>query len=80
MKQVDLLKVCGDDFRYLVLFVYGLFDKICDKVKYLISEKSGITDIINHNFGKISIDSYNSFTYLQNINFLYCCNTHYVSC
>ena len=39
---------------------YGLFDKICDKIKYLISEKSGITDSINHNFGKIRIDSYNS--------------------
>ena len=34
--------------------------KICDKVKYLISGKSGITDSINLNFGKIRIDSYNS--------------------
>ena len=32
----------------------------CDKIKYLISKKSGITDSINHNFGKIRIDSYNS--------------------
>ena len=37
-----------------------MFDKICDKSKYLISENSGITDSINHNFGKIRIDSYNS--------------------
>ena len=45
----------------LELFNHGLFDKICDKIKYLISEKkSGITDSINHNFGKITIDSYNS--------------------
>ena len=44
----------------LVLFDHGLFDKICDKTKYLISEKSGITDNINHNFGEIRIDSYNS--------------------
>ena len=29
-------------------------------LKYLISEKSGIKDSINHNFGKIRIDSYNS--------------------
>ena len=28
-------------------------------MKYLISEKSGITDSINHNFRKIRIDSYN---------------------
>ena len=30
------------------------------KNQILISEKSGITDSINHNFGKIRIDSYNS--------------------
>ena len=35
-------------------------DKICDKIKYLISKNSGITNSINHNFGKIRIDSYNS--------------------
>ena len=29
-------------------------------IKYLISEK-GVTDSINHNFGRIRIDSYNSF-------------------
>ena len=37
-----------------------MFDKICDKIKYVISKKSGITDSINHNFGKIRIDSYSS--------------------
>ena len=50
----------GGEFRHLVLFDYRLFDKMCEKIKYLISEKSGITDSINHNFGKIRIDSYNS--------------------
>ena len=39
-----------------------MFDKICDKIKYLISEKSGIADSINHDFAEIRIDSYN---YLQ---------------
>ena len=34
--------------------------KICDKIKYLISGKIGITDSIYLNFGKIRIDSYNS--------------------
>ena len=37
-----------------------MFDKVCDKIKYLISEKSGITDSINPYFGKIRIDSCNS--------------------
>ena len=52
------IRVRGGEFRYLVLlFDYGLFDKICGKIKYLISEKSGITD---DNFGKTRIDSNNS--------------------
>ena len=38
-----------------------LLDKICDKIKYLISEKSCITNSINYNFGKIKIDTYSSF-------------------
>ena len=46
--------------KNLVLFDYSYCDKICDKIKYLISEKSGITDSINHNLGRIRIDSYDS--------------------
>ena len=49
-----------DRIRYLILFGYGRFEKICDKIKYLVSEKSGIADSINHNFSRIRIDSYNS--------------------
>ena len=37
-----------------------MFDKICNKINYLLSEKGGITDSINHNFGKSRIDSYDS--------------------
>ena len=59
-KIVGSIRVHGGEFRYLVLFDHGLFDKIFDKIKYLICEKSGITESINHNFGKIRIDSYNS--------------------
>ena len=29
-------------------------------LRYIISKKSGITNSINHNFGKIRTDSYNS--------------------
>ena len=32
--------------RCLVLFDYGWFHKTCDRIKYLMSEKSGITDSI----------------------------------
>ena len=46
--------------RCLVLFDYEWFDQICDRIKYVITEKSGITDSISHNFGKIRIESYHS--------------------
>ena len=49
-----------DRTRYLVLFDLGCFHKVCDRIKYLINEKIGITDCINHNFRVIRIDSYNS--------------------
>ena len=29
--------------KHLVLFDYGLSDEICDKIKYLISQKTGTT-------------------------------------
>ena len=54
------IRVLDGEIKHLVLFDYGLFHKICDKIKYLISEKSGITESINHNFARIRIDSYNS--------------------
>ena len=46
--------------KHLILFDYVLFNSISDKMKYLTRKKSGITNSINHNFGKIRIDSYNS--------------------
>ena len=54
------IRVFDGEIKHLALFGYGLFGKICDKIKYLISEKNGITDSINHDFGVIRIDSYNS--------------------
>ena len=54
------IRALGGEIRHSVLFDYGWFDKICDNIKCLVSEKSGITDSINHNFGKIRIDLYSS--------------------
>ena len=45
------------EFRYLVLFDQGLFDKIYEKIKYLKSEKSGFTNSINQYFGKDKSDT-----------------------
>ena len=57
---IGFIRARGGEFRHLVLFDNGLVDKICDKIKYLMREKRGITDNINRNFGKIIIDSFNS--------------------
>ena len=43
--------------RYLVLFRPGWDFAIYNRVIYLLSEKSGITDSINHNFARIRIAS-----------------------
>ena len=37
----------NDKIRYLALFDYSYCEKICDKIEYLITGKSGITDSIN---------------------------------
>ena len=54
------IRVLDGKIKFIVLFDYGLLDKICSKIKYLTGKKSGITNSINYKFGKIKIDSYNS--------------------
>ena len=49
-----------NNIRHLVLFNYSYCDKISDKIKYLISEQSGITYSINHKFARIITDAYDS--------------------
>ena len=39
------IRVLDGEINNLVLLDYRLFDKICDKIKYLVYEKSGITEI-----------------------------------
>ena len=51
------MMVLDGKIKHLVVFDYGLFDKIGNTIKYLISKKSGITNNISHNFGRITIDS-----------------------
>ena len=51
-----------DGTRYLVLFGTEQYNAIYNKIRYLTSEKSGITNSITHNFAKIRIDSYNSLS------------------
>ena len=49
-----------DGTRYLVLSGPERYGAIYDRTRYLISEKGGITYSINHNFARITIDSYDS--------------------
>ena len=49
-----------DGTRYLTLFGSGKYDAIYDKIRYLISLKSGIAYIFSHYFAKIKVDSYDS--------------------
>ena len=43
----------------LINLISRTYNAIFDRINYLISKKSGITDSINHNFGKFRIDSNN---------------------
>ena len=49
-----------DGTRYLVLFRSEKYDSICNRIRYLISVKSGIRYIISHNHAKIKVDSFDS--------------------
>ena len=46
--------------RYLTLFGSEKYEAIYDRIRYLISLKSGITYIFSHYFTKIKVDSYDS--------------------
>ena len=67
--EIDRLIKIYDGIRYLVLFDENFYDRIYDRIKYLISKKSGITDVINCIFGRIRIGSYNSLPIEKNIDF-----------
>ena len=56
-KIEEFIRVLDGEIKHLVSFNYGLLDKIWNRIKYLIREKSGITDSFNYNFRKIRIYS-----------------------
>ena len=58
-----------DGIRYLLLFGSKSYGAIYNRIRYLISKKSGITDIIYHNFARIRIDSYNSLSIEKTLTF-----------
>ena len=58
--EIDGFIKIYDRIRYLLLFGSKLHNAISNRIRYLISKKSDITDSINHNFARIKIDSVNS--------------------
>ena len=52
--------------RYLVLFGSEKCDYIYNRIRYLISAKSGIVDIMSHNYAKIKVDSFDSLPLKNN--------------
>ena len=59
--KIDGILRIYDWSRYLILFGNKKYDAIYNKIRYLISIKSGITYVISHYFAKIIVDSYDSF-------------------
>ena len=45
------------DIQYYLVLDY---DVIYNRIRYLVSEKTGLTDNINDNYARIRIDSFNS--------------------
>ena len=60
--KMDWFIKIHDKIRRLVLLDYSYCDQICYKIKYFVSEESGFTDSINHNFTRVKICSCDSLT------------------
>ena len=58
-----------DGTRYLTLFGSEKYAAIYNRIRYLISQKSGITYIVSHCFAEIKVDSYDSLPIKKNIDF-----------
>ena len=65
-----------DGNTYLTLLSSKKYDAICDRIRYLISLKSGTTNIFSHYFAKIKVDSHDSLPIEKNIGFKQCYSTH----
>ena len=67
--KIDEFITIYNGIRYLVLFGPERYDAIYDRIRYLISEKSGATHGISHDFKRIKFDSYNSLPIEKKLTF-----------
>ena len=58
-KKDGFIRLC-DGTRFLVLLVIAKYDSIYDKIRYIISVKSGSTYVFSHNYASIKVNSYDS--------------------
>ena len=58
--KIDRFIRVFDGTRYLVLFGSEKYNFFYNRIRYVLSIKSGITFIISHKYAKIKVDSYNS--------------------
>ena len=56
--EVDRLIRVSDRIRYLILFGFGKFHMVYNRIRYFISQESGVTYIIYHNFSCLEKRSY----------------------
>ena len=50
--EIDRFTKIYDRIWYLILFSSGQYDASYNRIRYIINEKGGITDSINHSFDK----------------------------
>ena len=63
-----------DGTRYWLYLALKKYDTIYDRIRYLISLKSGITYVFSHYFAKIKVDSYESLSIEKMFTFSYWLN------
>ena len=68
-QKIDGFIKIYDGTRYLVLLAFKKYDAIYKMTRYLMTERSGIADSVNHNFEGIRIDSFNSLPIEKYIDF-----------
>ena len=52
--EIDRFTKIYSRIGYLILFSSGQYDASYNRIRYIIIEKGGITDSINHNFDKFN--------------------------
>ena len=65
-----------DGSTYLLILVLEKYDVIYNRIRYLISLKSSMTDVFSHYYAKIKVNSYDSLPLEKNVDFAQCYNTN----